>query len=85
MADRPGRDLLDWRLTARKPCGVVLGGEVSDERGDALDKLEKLRVVEKVGDRYRARPLAKALEMLDWTWDNYFKYNNPQPEQAPVT
>ncbi len=33
---------------------------------------------------YRAVPLAKALEMLDWTWDNYFKFNNPQPEQPPI-
>jgi tetratricopeptide (TPR) repeat protein len=28
--------------------------------------------------------LDKALEMLDWTWDNYFKYNNPEPEDPPT-
>jgi hypothetical protein len=34
-----------------------------------------MRVVQKSGDRYRAMPVEKALEMLDWTWDNYFKYS----------
>jgi hypothetical protein len=58
--------------------------KVDFEIGDAIDKLEKLRIVEKIGDRYRGRPIAKALEMLDWTWDNYFKYNNPEPEKPPV-
>jgi hypothetical protein len=28
--------------------------------------------------------VAKALEMLDWTWDNYFKFSNPEPETPPV-
>jgi hypothetical protein len=58
--------------------------KVDFEIGDALDKLERLRIVEKVGDRFRAQPLDKALEMLDWTWDNYFKYNNPEPEEPPI-
>jgi hypothetical protein len=58
--------------------------KVDFEIGDALDKLERLRVVEKRGERYRAQPIAKALEMLDWTWDNIFKYNNPEPETPPV-
>jgi hypothetical protein len=51
------------------------GLKVDFEIGDALAKLEKLRVVEKAGDRYQARPLGRALELLDWTWDNYFRYN----------
>ena len=58
--------------------------KVDFEIGDALAKLERLRIVARTGESYRAQPLAKALEMLDWTWDNYFKYNNPQPEQPPV-
>jgi hypothetical protein len=58
--------------------------KVDFEIGDALDKLEKLRIVEKVGEHYRAQPLAKALAMLDYTWDNYFKYNNPEPEEPPI-
>jgi len=60
------------------------GLKVDFEIGDALAKLERLRVVEKVGAAYRARPLEKALEVLDWTWDNYFKYNNPEYEAPPV-
>jgi hypothetical protein len=52
--------------------------------GAALSKLERMHVVRKAGDRYRAVPIDKALEMLDWTWDNYFKYNNPEPEVPPV-
>ena len=58
--------------------------KVDFEIEDAINKLEKLRIVEKTGDRYRARPLAKALEQLDWTWDNYFKYNNPEPVASPL-
>jgi hypothetical protein len=58
--------------------------KVDFEIEDAIAKLEKLRIVEKIGDRYRAHPLTKALEQLDWTWDNYFKYNNPEPEVSPL-
>jgi hypothetical protein len=43
-----------------------------------------LKIVRKLGDAYQAQSLDKALEMLDWTWDNYFKYANPEPEDAPV-
>jgi hypothetical protein len=58
--------------------------KVDFEIGDALAKLERLKIVSKVGKAYRAQPLGKALEMLDWTWDNYFKYNNPEPEVPPI-
>jgi hypothetical protein len=51
------------------------GLKVDFEIGDALAKLERLKIVRKVGDAYHAEPIDKALEMLDWTWDNYFKYN----------
>ena len=60
------------------------GLKVDFEIGDALAKLERLRIVRQDGDHYHAVPLAKALEMLDWTWDNYFKFNNPEPETPPV-
>lgn len=53
--------------------------KVDFEISDGLGKLERLKLVEKQGDRYRARPLDKALETLDWTWDNYFQYNLAQP------
>jgi hypothetical protein len=62
----------------------VTGVKVDYVIGDALARLERMRVVQKAGDRYRAVPVEKALEMLDWTWDNYFKYNNPEPETPPV-
>ncbi len=58
--------------------------KVDFEIEDALDKLEKLNIVEKVEGRYRAYPIDKALEMLDYTWDNYFKYANPEPEAPPL-
>jgi len=60
------------------------GLKVDFEIGDAIAKLERMHVVKKAGDRYSAVPIEKALEMLDWTWDNYFKYNNPAPETPPV-
>ncbi len=58
--------------------------KVDFEIGDALAKLERLKIVYKSGAAYRAVPIDKALEMLDWTWDNYFKYANPEPESPPV-
>jgi hypothetical protein len=58
--------------------------KVDFEIDDALAKLEKLNIVKKTGDRYHAVSLEKALEMLDYRWDNYFKYNNPEYEAPPV-
>jgi hypothetical protein len=58
--------------------------KVDFEIGDALAKLERLKIVYQSGNAYRAVPIDKALEMLDWTWDNYFKYNNPEPEVPPI-
>ncbi len=58
--------------------------KVDFEIEDALAKLEKLGIVKKHGDRYSAVDLDKALEMLDYRWDNYFKYNNPEYEAPPV-
>jgi hypothetical protein len=59
--------------------------KVDFEIEDALAKLERLGVVEKVGDRVRALPLAKALETLDYAWDNYFKYNTADQVKAAPT
>ncbi len=59
--------------------------KVDFEIGDALDKVKRLKIVQELpGGRLRAQPIDKALEMLDYTWDNYFKYNNPDPETPPV-
>jgi hypothetical protein len=49
--------------------------KVDFEIGDALDKVERLGVVEKHGEFYKAVPLPVALEKLDYRWDNYFQYN----------
>lgn len=49
--------------------------KVDFEVDDALAKLERLNMVSKSDDRYSAVPIDKALEQLDYTWDNYFKYN----------
>ena len=57
--------------------------KVDFEIEDALAKLERHKLVVKSDDHYKARPIAKALEMLDHTWDNYFKYNNPAAEAPP--
>jgi hypothetical protein len=50
--------------------------KVDFEIEDALAKLERMKLVTKNGDRYVAAPIAKALETLDHTWDNFFKYNS---------
>ena len=74
------RDLDDYiEIDLEGRCNLKVDFEV----GDALVRLERMRIVEKVGDRYRALPIAQALQMLDYTWDNYFKFNNPEPEEAP--
>jgi hypothetical protein len=62
----------------------LAGLHVDFEIADALDKLDKLNILENVEGRYRAYPIEKALEMLDWTWDNYFKYANRVEEASPV-
>jgi hypothetical protein len=49
--------------------------KVDFEIDDALAKLERLKLVTKAGDRYVAVPIEKALEALDYAWDNYFEYN----------
>jgi hypothetical protein len=58
---------------------TTAGVKVDFEIGDALAKLERLEIVEKLADRYRARPLAVALRTLDREWDDFFRYNNPEP------
>lgn len=75
------RDLDDYiELDLDRRCNLKVDFDVSE----ALVRLEKMRIVEKVGDRYRARPIAQALQILDFAWDNYFKYNNPEPEESPI-
>jgi hypothetical protein len=49
--------------------------KVDFEIDDALAKLERLKLVAKLGERFTAVPIEKALETLDFAWDNYFRYN----------
>ena len=51
---------------------------------EALARLGKLNLIEQVDDRYRAQPLARALELLGWTWEHYFKQCIPNLERPPV-
>ncbi len=81
------QEMLDDYVENYLEGAVVVKGKplkVDFEIGDALEKLERLNIVKKSGDRYRAVSLDKALEMLDYRWDNYFKYNNPEYEAPPV-
>jgi hypothetical protein len=52
-----------------------LNMKVDFEVDDALAKLEKLQIVTRQGDKYRAVGLEQALERLDYRWDHYFEYN----------
>jgi len=58
--------------------------KVDFEIDDALAKLERLKLVTKTGDRYKAVPMEKALETLDYAWDNYFKYNLAGTQSADL-
>lgn len=59
-----------------------LGCHLDFEIHDALGKLERLGLAERVeGARYRARPLPDAKAELDRRWDGYFDYE-PRPVGA---
>jgi hypothetical protein len=59
--------------------------KVAFEIGDAIAKLEKMRIVAKKGDRYTAVPLAKALKALNWIWNNYFHFDTAKVLKPPPT
>jgi hypothetical protein len=65
--------------------GEAAGVKVDFEIGDALEKLERLGLVQKNGPRYRAVPLAGALGALDRAWDNYFRYNRAEAQEPSVS
>lgn len=58
----------------RQQTGIDLDFEV----GDALVKLERLELVERSGERLRARSLEQALVALDQRWDHFFQYHTPK-------
>ncbi len=45
------------------------------EIDDALGKLERLNLVAKDGENYRAVPIDEAMRIIDRVWDNVFPYN----------
>jgi len=67
-------DRLDVRI--EQFLSDCLGRPVDFEVDDALAKLLRLGLARQAfGDHYLPVPLAEALETLDRTWDNYFRYN----------
>jgi hypothetical protein len=60
------------------------GVKVAFGIGDAIRNLEQLHLVDRVGDRYRAQPLERALQVLDRTWNDYFRCNNPGQSPLPA-
>jgi hypothetical protein len=55
-----------------------LGVEIDFEISDALHKLERGGIVERVGDRYRAVPMDSAQERLDALWERHARANAPE-------
>ena len=45
------------------------------EIGDAIHKLQRLKLIEPDGDHLRCVPLNDAKQQLDNIWDNYFRYS----------
>ena len=54
--------------------------KVDFEIGDALAKLERLRLVERRANSYVAVGIETALQRLDDAWDNIFQYANGSRE-----
>jgi hypothetical protein len=67
-------DQLDLRI--EQFLSDCLGRPVDFEVEDALAKLLRLGLVRQAfGNHYLPVPLGEALETLDRSWDNYFRYN----------
>jgi hypothetical protein len=57
--------------------------DVDFEVDDALDKLERLELLRRDGERLSVLSPQEALARLDYIWDNYFKYN-VETAEAPA-
>lgn len=55
-----------------------LDTKIDFEIADAINKLERGGIVEKVGDRYRALPIEVAQEKLDALWDRHARAGAPE-------
>ena len=58
------------------------GLKVDFEIGDALDKLQRLGLVHRQGERFVAVAIAEALEKVDSMWDGFFKYTKSPTVEA---
>jgi hypothetical protein len=45
------------------------------EIGDAVNKLQRLDLIQPDGEILHGVPLSEAKQQLDAIWDNFFKYN----------
>jgi hypothetical protein len=65
----------------RERCGLKVDFEIQD----ALDKLQRLKIIESLpGERWRAIEIEAALAELDRAWDNFFTYHDasqPDPKK----
>lgn len=52
------------------------GLKVDFEVDDALAKLERLGLALQQAGRWKALPIGRALEKLDYAWDHYFEFNH---------
>jgi hypothetical protein len=59
--------------------------KVDFEIGDAIAILEKMQLIEKLGDRYRAQPLDVAIRMLNCRWNSLCKSQSREMEESPVS
>jgi hypothetical protein len=62
-------DRIESWLAERWDCHIDF------EIGDAVDKLQRLELIEVDADHLGCVPLAAAKQKLDSIWDNFFKYN----------
>ncbi len=65
-----------WLLTRWKAA-------VDFEVDDGLAKLARLGISSERDGRWRAEPLARALEILDERWDGFFVFDRSAPAKAP--
>jgi hypothetical protein len=61
-------------LRCEKLLYELFGVETDFEVADALAKLERDELVTRDGERFRARPIAEALQKLDAKWDGFFRF-----------
>lgn len=77
-ADPAGLSMSELDEIIERYLSSATGQPIDFEVDDALEKLERMQIVIRTGDRYAAVPLDAALERLDRTWDNQFAYHKAE-------